>query len=240
MIKRIKRTPLTAFVAVLTVLLVIPALAYGLVREVGSADTLKPPACKDADCRVLTRSTAFQLKEGNRANASRVPRNGHVVAYTLNLPEVAKKYYTGLSEQYAGAPTARISILRQRKRKGQTKYRYELIAQSPAKHLRPYLGSSPSFVLSKPIKVKKGDLIGLTTGTWMPAFVARPEDATATWRASRPKNKCGLIGNNDSTNFITPRMHQKIGQIKQYNCGYTGARVLYHATVIETPVKTAK
>ena len=33
-------------------------------------------------------------------------------------------------------------------------------------------------------------------------------------------------------------MHETINQIKQYNCGYTGARLLYHATVVDTPAKT--
>jgi hypothetical protein len=239
MLKRIKNMPVKTFLAACVVALAVPALAYGAVREVGAPD-VTPPACADkATCVVLTRVTAFQLRVGNRANVSRIPRDGSVVAYTLNLPSVKKDFYTGFSDTYYGAPTARLAILRRKPRKGVTKYRYELIAQSDKIALKPYLGTSPSFALPKPIAVKKGDMIGLTTDSWMPGFVARAEDANATWRASRPAGKCSKKGANDFTNFITARMHEKIGQIKQYNCGYTGARVLYHATVVDTPVKAS-
>lgn len=224
--------------AVFALALLVPAFAQAKVREVGGPDVPSPPACVDKNtCVVLTRTTAFQLRVGNRANVSRVPHNGHVVAFTLNLPSVKKTFYTGFGDTYFGAPTARLAILRRKPRRGVTKYRYQLVSQSDKILIGPYLGSSPSFVLERPLKVRKGDMIGLTTDSWMPGFVARAEDANATWRASRPKGKCSKIGTNDFTNFITGRMHEKIGQIKQYNCGYTGARVLYHATVVDSPVK---
>lgn len=223
--------------AVLALTLAFAAAAYGTVREVGSTSLFTAPTCENDSCQVLTRTTAFQLKVGNRKTVSRVPRNGTVVAYTLYLPPVVSKFYTYFSTTFGGAPTARISILRRTPRKGVTRYRYTLKAQSKKLNVKNYLGGSPTFALNEPLAVRRGDVIALTTNSWIPNFVVRNEDATSTWRASRPKNKCARVGT-DITNLTTPRMHEKIDQIKQYNCGYTGARLLYHATVVDTPKKT--
>ncbi|MGK2877260.1 MAG: hypothetical protein ACSLFF_01580 [Solirubrobacterales bacterium] len=231
----LRRSLVVSVVAALT--LAITAVAYGTVREVGALTLFTAPSCQDNNCQVLTRTTAFQLKVGNKSNVSRVPRDGSVVAYTLYLPPVVSKFYTYFSTTFGGAPTARISVLRRTPRKGVTKYRYTLIAQSEKLNVKSYLGGTPTFALPKPLPVKKGDVIALTTDSWIPNFVVRTEDATSTWRASRPKDKCNRVGT-DITNLTTPRMHETINQIKQYNCGYTGARLLYHATIVDKPAKT--
>lgn len=223
--------------AVLALTLAFAAAAYGTVREVGSTSLFTAPTCENDSCQVLTRTTAFQLKVGNRANVSRVPRDGSVVAYTLYLPPVVSKFYTYFSTTFGGAPTARVSVLRRAPRKGVTKYRYSLVAQSDKLNVKSYLGGTPTFALAKPLPVKRGDVVALTTDSWIPNFVVRTEDATSTWRASRPKDKCARVGT-DITNLTTPRMHETIDQIKQYNCGYTGARLLYHTTIVDTPPKT--
>jgi hypothetical protein len=223
--------------AVLALTLAFAAVAYGTVREVGALTLFTAPTCQDNNCQVLTRTTAFQLKVGNKSNVSRVPRDGQVVAYTLYLPPVVSKFYTYFSTTFGGAPTARVSVLRRSPRKGVTKYRYSLVAQSDKLNVKHYLGGTPTFALPKPLPVKKGDVIALTTDSWIPNFVVRAEDATSTWRASRPKDKCARVGT-DITNLTTPRMHEVLNQIKQYNCGYTGARLLYHATIVDTPTKT--
>jgi hypothetical protein len=223
--------------AVLALTLAFAAAAYGTVREVGATSLFTAPTCENDSCQVLTRTTAFQLKVGNRSNVSRVPRNGSVVAYTLYLPPVVSKFYTYFSTTFGGAPTARVSVLRRAPRKGVTKYRYSLVAQSDKLNVKHYLGGTPTFALPKPLPVKKGDVVALTTDSWIPNFVVRAEDSASTWRASRPKGKCARVGT-DITNLTTPRMHETINQIKQYNCGYEGARLLYHTTIVDTPTKT--
>lgn len=223
--------------AVLALTLALAAVANGAVREVGAQTLFTAPTCQDTTCQVLTRTTVFQLKVGNRSNVSRVPRDGSLVAYTMYLPAVVAKYYTYFSTTFGGAPTARISVLRRTPRKGVTKYRYTLVGQSEKLNVKRYLGGAPSFALSKPLAVKRGDVIGLTTDSWLPNFILRNEDLTSTWRSSRPKGKCSREGN-DITNLTTPTMHETVDQIKQYNCGFTGARILYHATVVDTPTKT--
>ncbi len=222
----------------LALMLSVTAVAYGAVREVGATADFSTIPCKDNNCRIVTRVTAIQTKVGPTKNISRVPRDGQVIAYTLSLPTVTKKFVANFKENYSGDPTARLSILRYAPRKGVTKHRYKLIAQSPVVKLNSYLGSKPSFALDVPLPVKKGDLIGITTDTWLPAFSVQAKDAASSWIASRPKGKCGVIGKDDYTNFKTARMHEKIGAIKQYRCPYNGARILYHATVVDTPKKT--
>lgn len=223
--------------AVLALTLAVTAVAYGTVREVGALTLFTAPTCQDTNCQVLTRTSVFQLKVGNKSNVSRVPRDGQVVAYTLYLPPVVAKYYTYFATTFSGAPTARISILRRTPRKGVTKYRYTLVGQSEKLNVKHYLGGTPTFALPKPLAVKRGDMIALTTDSWIPNFVLRNEDLTSTWRSSRPKGKCSREGT-DITNLTAPTMHETVNQIKQYNCGFTGARVLYHATVVDTPTKT--
>jgi hypothetical protein len=238
----IRRSFALAFAAatILTAALTLAVPAKGAVREVGATSMFTAPACdNELTCQVLTRMTVFQLKAGNRSNVSRVPHHGRLVAFTVNLPQVIAKFYADFNATYSGAPTVRIAVLRRAPRKGVTKYRYKLVAQGPRMNVKNYLGSTPSFVLAKPLSVKKGDLIALTTDTWMPGFVVRPEDSASTWRSSRPKGKCTAKGK-DKTNLITPQMHEKIDQIRQYNCGFVGARVLYHATVVDRPVTTSK
>lgn len=217
--------------------LAVSATAFAVVRTTGATNDFSAPVCQNDDsCWALAKTTAFQMKIGNRENVSKVARNGKVMAFSLYLPRVMAKYYEIFSTNYDGAPTAKVSILRYAPRKGYTKYRYSLVAQSERINLKNYLGGQPSFVLKKPLNVKKGDIIALTTDTWMPGFVVRQEDALSTWRSSRPKGKCSSVGK-DITNLQAATMHAKINQVKQYNCAYTGARILFNATVIDTPVK---
>ncbi len=227
-----RRSFIAAIVA--ATVLVLSATAFATVREIGDVSNFTAPACQDKTCQVLTRSTAYQQQVGAKKNASRVARPGSLVAYTVYLPKVAKKYYNGYSETYGGAPTMRISVLRAAPRKG-VAYRYSLAAQSKRLNVKSYLGGTPTFVLPAPITVKRGDIIAITTDTWMPGFTVTGQDASSIWRASRPKDHC-----NSLIDLATERMHEKVGQIRRYTCGYKGARVLYHATVVDTPKKTNK
>lgn len=145
--------------------------ADATIRTVGATTLFTAPPCDNVNtCQVLTRATVFQLKVGNRSNVSRVPNDGLLMAYTLYLPAVASNFYSNFSVAYGGAPSAKISVLRRAPRKGMTKYRYSLVSQGDRINLKNYLGSVPSFALTKPLAVKKGDVIALTTDSWMPTF----------------------------------------------------------------------
>lgn len=241
MMARLSRIPRTrragAVLASGALALTLSAVAIGAVRNVGATADFTALPCTDNECRIVTRATAFQLKVGATQNVSRVRRDGNVVAYTVNLPKVSKKNYSNFAANYSGEPTVRLSVLRYAPRKGATKYRYSLIGQSSQIKVRRYLGSIPTFALDAPIAVKKHDIIAITTDSWIPAFSVQPKDAKSTWRASRPAGKCGMEGT-DFSNFQAARMHTTMGQVRTYACGYTGARVLYHATMVDLPPKT--
>lgn len=221
---------LALLTAALMTTLAVAVVAHASVREVGDTTSFTVPACDGNECQVLTRATAFQLQLGTRKNPNRVPAPGKVVAFTLFLPTVGKKQYTFFTDTYSGAPTASISVLRPKRKRG-VAYRYALVNQSERLNLRKYLVGKPqSFALAKPLAVKRGDVIAITTDTWLPSFTVVGQSSTSSWRASRPKGKC-----TSKEDLSTPRMHKKIDQIKQYACGYTGARILYHATVVDNP-----
>lgn len=219
--------------AATTTLLAFAVVAHASVREVGDTANFTAPACAGDDCQVLTRTTAYQQQLGTRKNPNRVPSPGKVVALTLYLPTVAKKPYTYYADTFGGAPTVSVAILRSKPRRG-VPNRYALVGQSERINLKKYLtGGAASFALAKPVAVKRGDVIAVTTDTWMPAFSVTGQASTSVWRASRPRGKCKTL-----QDLVTPRMHKKIDQIKQYACGYAGARLLYHATVVDNPKTT--
>ena len=214
-----------------TFVLVLAAVGNAAVREVGDTTNFTAPGCIDKNCQVITRVTAYQQQVGARKNPYRIAAPGKVVAFTLYLPEVGKKQYSFYADSYEGAPTARISVLRSKPRRG-VPYRYALVAQSERLNLRNYHNGSPTFALAKPLAVRRGDILALTTDTWMPGFTVTGQDAASVWRASRPRGKC--------SDLSTARMHEKANQIKAYACGYKGARLLYHATVVDDPKRTNK
>lgn len=227
----LRRRSIVLLVATIVASLAIVVVVQANVREVGETANFTTPDCTDNDCQVITRVTAYQQQVGTRKNPYRVGRSGKVVAFSVFLPSVTKKIYSNFADRFDGSPTAKISILRPKKRRG-VSYRYVLAGQSARLNLRNYLGGTPSFALEKPLSVKRGDIIALTTDTWMPGFTVAGQDSSSIWRASRPRGKC--------SDLVTPRMHAKVDQIKVYSCGYKGARMLYKATVVDTPKKTRR
>lgn len=238
MMKLLKNTGVRRVLATSAVLVLTLAAAVvsdATVREISDDAEFSAPTCQDSNCQVITRTTAYQLQSGAKKNPFRVPKSGQLVAYTLYLPKVTNQrpsyVYRYFANAFNGAPTARIAVLRPAPRRG-TRYRYTLVAQSERINVKEYLGGSPSFALPKPIPVRRGDVIGITTDSWLPSFRVT-DDQTSTWRASRPKGKC--VAGENSVNFKAPRMHRTLKQVKVYACGYKGSRLLYKATVVDKP-----
>jgi hypothetical protein len=150
-----------------------------------------------------------------------VPKPGKIVAFTIKLgsPNAQQvQYFNGL---FGGQPSARISVLKTLPRGHQA----ELLAQSDVFNLSPYLGSTPSFALSKPISVQAGRTIALTVPTWVPAFgVGLGPDFA--WRSSRAKNAC---------NGQTAATQEKLKSTTPYQCFYRTARLLYSVTYVANP-----
>ena len=66
--------------------LAFPALAPATISEVGVIGETSPatvPSCP-ASCEVVSRTTGFQVKVGSARNLLSAPRNGTIVAWTIN------------------------------------------------------------------------------------------------------------------------------------------------------------
>lgn len=226
---RSRRGRVALVVGVAAAALAAPATAKLI--EVGVTDTYPAPACPSATgCRVIAQITGYQIQIGAKKNPYRVTSDGRLVAFTLQLPQNSKDEIKFFNDNRGGAPSAQIAVLRPRPRKGR-KYRYELVAKSERVEVQDYLGSNPTFPLTRTLAVKRNDIIAITTDTWLPAF-STAVDNTTVWRASRKGDECKDVDE--------PSAHTEKGQIRNYSCAYKAARLLYRANIVTTPKPTVK
>ena len=170
------RRKLLLLTAALTSAFVLAAVAHAAVREVGDTANFTVPPCDGNDCQVLTRTTA--LPAAARHTQEPQPRPGAGQGRRiLALPaDQSARSSTRTSPTPSAARRPRASPSCGPSRKRGVAYRYALVDQSERINLRKYLtGNMASFALAKPIAVKRGDVIAITTDTWMPAFRRRPE-----------------------------------------------------------------
>ncbi|GAC1573647.1 MAG: hypothetical protein NVS3B18_07130 [Candidatus Dormibacteria bacterium] len=213
----------------LSALLLIPAIASGMLSEVGltkaqmTAANGMPltPSCPGNPCLAVSRTTGFQIKVGAERNMFSVPRDGVLVAWSINLGKPTKKQIAFFNTNEGGLASAGIAVLR-----GGRKLSYKLVAQSPIVPLQQYFGAPAQFPLAQTLPVKKGDVIALTVPTWAPALALGFGNDTS-WRASRPKAKC--------VDTASQTAQMTLNSQAQYPCLYRTARLAYSATLISTP-----
>jgi hypothetical protein len=196
-------------------------------REIGDfPDQLFPSAgCPaTATCQAVGHVTGFQVRIGSHRNPFVIRQNGRIVAFTIRLGKPDARQTQFFTNLFGGAPQARLSLLRMDR--GAAKPGH-LVSQSEVFNLARYLGSTPTFVLSRPLVVRSGYTIALTVPTWAPAF-AITLPSTMVWRSSRPANDCG---------GTSPATQQTIGTVREYRCVYRTARLLYSATFVANPVR---
>ena len=236
--------------AVLAACLLVADLASGgAAKIIGSRDNPKPscptpnkpieevPAAKR--CNAINKVTAFQTKAGGRSGVSKVPTDGSIVAWSVDLGAPRTKPFSDgrppelefFEKAFDGASTARLAVL-----KAQGKGKYKLTKQSPTVSLAKSAGEHPIFTLEKPLRVKKGLTVALTTKTWVANFAHDGGGLTASgdrWRASRQKDRCGddpqKSEKENRDDLFASKPHSKPGSAKTYGCIYTTARVLYTA-----------
>ena len=201
--------------------LAVPGIALGTLTELGQTKTAPVPSCPSNPCLAVSRTTGFQVKVGTERNLQIAPRDGVIVAWTITLGKPMKKQISFFDTNEGGPAAAGIEILRPA-----TRLFYKLVGASPVLPLQPYFGMTAQFPLQTTIPVKKGDVIALAVPTWAPALALGFGNDTS-WRASRPKAKCG-----DTT---TQTVQSKLGTSVQYPCLYRTARLTYSATLISTP-----
>ena len=205
----------------------------------------QPPASKV--CQAVGEVTGLQRIANGDRNPYKIPADGRIVAFGLNLSKPSEEERAFFSEAPEsgpsvedgvgwGEPSAKIAIVKKLKHQ-----RFKLVKQSKKVSLSSELGRNPIFTLNKPLKVKAGLFVAITTGNWMPALAHDPPAAETDedqWLASRGSKHCGnapagasqeeiIAAQQDSIDKSKP--HNKLGSVRSYACTYTAARLLYKA-----------
>lgn len=209
--------------AALALGLVVPAVAFGTLAEVGKLDEapIPAPACPERPCLAVSKTTGYQAKVDTTRSVHVIPKDGRIVAWSVSLGKPGKEQTKFFNENLGGEPQAQLTILRP----GRKLY-YRAVAQGEPQKLTKYFGQTVQFALERSIEVKKGWVVGLSVPTWAPALAVN-QPGTTSWRASRAKGKC-----ND---FDAQTAQTKAMQIGQFYCLYRTARLTYTATLISTP-----
>lgn len=265
-----QRPARACFALLLTILLALLWVVLGLSAQsasgvaatvIGKTQKTPKPSCptplKDGEpdpnaplskrCQGVGELSALQVRADGEVNPYKIPSAGRIVAWSIDLARPSESeiaFFTDappggpdVSEGVGwGEPSARISILKKLKRQ-----RFKLVKQSAKIDLSSYLGSSPIFTLRKPLRVKAGLFVAITTPGWMPTLahdepVTSPEDDA--WLASRGQKHCGTFPAGASNAEIVAaqqdaidnsKPQQRKGTIRPYKCRYTAARLLYSA-----------
>jgi hypothetical protein len=211
------------------VLLASAPSASARVVELGAKNGTATPSCPATPCAVLARVTGYPGHAGTVKNPYYIRRNGYLVAFTVPLGTPTDEqidYFTDdppPAPQF-GEPEIQISVVRKGDKR-KTRLNHRLLAQSPAFKVRHYFGSSPTFVLPEPMRVRKGNIVALTTTTWAPAFTTALARSNW-WRASRPKDSC------DAPDSLAQFSMTELKDISVFGCTYHSALPLYTVTYI--------
>ncbi len=225
------RFPLFAFLFVLAALLV-PGSALARLDELGVTRDDPAPSCPPKDtCRVLTRTTAYQMRSGTVRNPYVVARNGRMVAFTLRVGDMTKSIIHYFNTNYGGTPRVRLTVLRtvrakKTRRNPHPKSYLAVVNEGSAYHLQPYFGTTVTFALRQSVIVHRGDIVALTVPTWAPVL-AVGLGTSDQWQASRPSRAC----NDNATQTA-------LGAVKAHSdfaCKYTTQRMTYRVTIVPTP-----
>ena len=189
--------------------------------EIGSASAPGAPSCPTNPCQAVSRTTGYQAKVGAKRQVMVAPADGRIVAWTITLGSPGKSQVNYFNDNYGGASTAGISVL-----KPGRKLRHKVNGHSPLQRLQPYFGTTVQFPLDRTLTVRKGYLVALTVPSWAPAL-ALGQDTGTLWRASRATNACDKPGQQSA--------QLALGNQVPYRCLYRTARLTYSVTMITTP-----
>lgn len=189
------------------------------------------PTTVTRPCIVTGSVTGFQLKANGQHHVMRAPSRGRIVAWAIDLgkPNKTERNAFGAKDffgtkAYGKEATARIAILKPKKHGT-----YKLLRESPTVKLDQAFGELHYITLNRPLKIKKGQIVGLTTPTWVPALTTNQFVDNSTWRASRKKGKCsGKTPEETRRLAIAARPQTRIGSTRQYGCIFTDT-LLYWA-----------
>ena len=192
-------------------------------KQLGKTKKTPKPDCPGNPCFAVGSVTGFQSKVPGKAEPFKLRKGGRVVAWSVSLSKPDKEERKFFEESFGtealgNGPSARLAVLKEKKNDN-----YKLVRQSPVTDLKPFYGRSPLVTLDRPLKVKKGHVLGITYSTWAPGLASR--EGGSRWVASRKKGRCG--GNE----ALKARPQQKVGSTREYGCRFAD-RLLYWAYLV--------
>jgi hypothetical protein len=220
-------------IPVLAAALALPASAHARIVELGSVAEAANPSCPADPCEAAVRVTALQgSMAGGRKNPYYIRRDGYIVAFTVALAQPTQEQIDFFNDNFGSPAQLRLSVLRRGDTR-RTRLNYRLIAQSELFEVDRYLGSSPTFVLTEPLRVRKTNWIAITVPTWAPMF-ANNLGRDDWWRSSRAKGSC------DPPRSLRQFALEDLREVNEFGCTYTGARLMYTATYVPDPKPTGE
>ena len=220
--------------------LLIPALLAALalappasarIVELGAVADAANPSCPADPCEAAVRVTGLQGRAaGGPKNPYYIRRDGYIVAFTVTLAAPTDEQIDFFNDNFGDPAQVGLAVLRQGKTR-KTRLNYRLVNQSDLYEVENYFGSKPTFVLNRPLRVKKTNWIGITVPTWAPIF-ANNLTRTDWWRASRAKNSC------EAPRSLRQFAMTELREVNTFGCTYSGARLLFTATYVPDPRPT--
>jgi hypothetical protein len=211
----------------------LPQGASARVVELGAQAEAATPACPSDPCQAVARVTGLQGRAaGGPKNPYYIRRDGWLVAFTVTLSKPTAEQIDFFTDNFGSPAQVQLSVLR-RGDTPRTRLNYRLIAQSETFPVDDYFGSSPTFALEEPLRVRRGHWVGITVDTWAPMFAINLPRRNW-WRSSRAKGSC--TGERVTEQFAV----EEVGELSVFGCTYQTARLLYTATYIPDNRPTAE
>ena len=220
-------------ISAVSLALALAPAASARVVEVGAVpNSAVKPSCPADPCEAAVRVTAIQGPGGGRKNPYYIRRDGYIVAFTVQLSkpsdeQMASSTTTSARRRRCGSRWCAAGDTRK------TRLNYRLVSQTDLFDVDRYLGSTPTFVIDPPLRVKKTNWIAITVPTWAPMF-ANNLTSSDWWRSSRAKGNC------EPPDSLEQFALQVLRKVSVFGCTYHGARLLYSATYIPDPHPTVK
>jgi hypothetical protein len=225
-----KRTLLLISVS-LAALALAPSASARVVELGGVADAVTP-SCPADPCEAAVRVTGLQGRSaGGPKNPYYIRRDGHIVAFTVRLAAPTAEQIAFFNDNFGSPAEVGLAVLR-RGRERRTRLNYRLVGQSRLYRVDRYFGSSPTFVLDRPLRVKRTNWIAITVPSWAPIF-ANKLTKSDWWRSSRAKDSC------ETPRSLRQFAMTELRDVNVFGCTYSGARLLYTVTYVPEPRPTS-
>jgi hypothetical protein len=206
----------------------------------GAGDSKLKPFCQKSrergTCQVVGSLTTFINRLGEKKHPFVAPSDGKIVAWAIELghkpahkpPKNDPDGKSNLqffqdtfgSDKYGKGPVARLAIL---KRQGGG-VEFKLVDQSPTQKLSgPFYNKDTVITLDRPLPIKKGEVVGLSSLTWIPMLKPHKKgDGKSAWRANLKKDACNEEG------ILAGKPQKKVDSVREYGCQFSD-RLFYKA-----------